>query len=62
MNLDLLLKLLPILMSVTTELYQLIAKITEVLKQDAELTPEQEAAFDAHIKELESKSWWTPDA
>ena len=62
MNLDLLIKFLPILMNITSELYDLIKKITEALKQEGELTPEQEAAFDAHIKDLESKPWWTPDA
>lgn len=33
-------------------------KIGQQLKQDKELTPEQEQALDAAIRELSNKPWW----
>ena len=53
-----LLALLPSLISGAEEIYNLIESITTSLKQSKELTPDQEAALDAHIADLESKDWW----
>jgi hypothetical protein len=57
-----LLDLLPTLISGAEDIYALIGNITTTLKTTTEMTPEQQAAFDAHISDLESKPWWTPDA
>jgi hypothetical protein len=57
----LLLRFLPLLTSAGGEIFLLIQKITEALKQHAELTAEQSAALDAHIVTLEAQRWWTPD-
>lgn len=57
-----LLAMLPGLITGAEDIYALIAKITGTLKQNAELTPEQQAEFDVRIADLESKDWWKPDA
>jgi hypothetical protein len=57
----LLLRFLPGAISAAGDLYALIQKIMEALKQNAELTPAQEAELDAHIATLEAQPWWQPD-
>jgi hypothetical protein len=57
----LLLRFLPIAISAGGEIYALIQKIMEALKQNAELTPEQEKELDAYIAKLEAQPWWQPD-
>jgi len=44
------------------QLIDLAVKASEDLKQDKELTPEQEKALDESIANLKNKPWWTPDA
>jgi hypothetical protein len=53
-----LLALLPSLISGGEEIFALIQSITSTLKTTTEMTPEQQATFDAHIADLESKDWW----
>lgn len=60
MSIAWILQLLPVLLSLVTEGEALIVKITNDLKQAKELTPEEEAARDAWIKQVESQTWWTP--
>jgi len=57
-----LLAMLPSLITGVEDITALIAKITTTLKTTTEMTPEQQAEFDAHIADLESKAWWTPDS
>lgn len=59
MGIDEILALLPTLITGANDIYALIQKITASLKQNTELTPEQQAAFDAHIADLESQPWWS---
>lgn len=56
----LILSLIPAAISTIEGLTTWINQVTTDLKQNAELTPDQEVALDAHIKDLESKPWWTP--
>ena len=53
-----LLALLPTLISGAEEIYALILKITNTLQTTTEMTPEQQAVFDAHKADLESKDWF----
>ena len=62
MDIAALLALLPTLITGVEDITALITSITTTLKTTKEMTPEQQAAFDAHIADLESKDWWTPDA
>lgn len=48
----------PALTDAWEEISALIMKIRTALAQSNELTPEQEAAFDQHIKDLEASDWW----
>jgi hypothetical protein len=48
----------PQLTEAYSEIAALITKIRTALAQSSELTPEQEAAFDQHIKDLEANPWW----
>jgi len=61
MPVNLILQLLPVLISTATEITGLVQKVTTNLKQSGELTPDQEKQLDAHIKDLESQPWWQPD-
>lgn len=58
---DDLLQLLPLLITMAVNATEAISKIMAILKQSAELTPEQEKQFDEHIKNLEAQPWWQPD-
>ena len=67
MSVDAILKLLsqvialaPTLASTLQEIKDLVGKVTNDLKQTKELTPEQEAALDQHIRDLEAQEWWQP--
>lgn len=62
MDIAAILALLPSLITGADDIYKLIASITTSLKQSSELTADQSAQLDAHIADLESKPWWTPDA
>jgi len=50
----------PALVDFEKEIQDLIAKIVASLAANKELTPEQEAEFDQHIKDLEAQPWWQP--
>ena len=58
MGTDLILELLPVLVSLITNGVATVAKIQEVLKQSGELTPEQEKELDAHIAALKASPAW----
>lgn len=40
------------------EIVALITKLRVALAQSNELTPDQEAQFDQHIRDLEASDWW----
>jgi hypothetical protein len=48
----------PKLTEAYSEIGALIVKIRTALAQNTELTPEQEAEFDQHIRDLEASDWW----
>ena len=62
MPVALILQLLPAAISAATELTMFIQKTVTNLKQNAELTPDQEKALEDHIATLEAQPWWQPDA
>lgn len=51
-----------ITLGITTveKLIEYIGKIREHARQNAELTPQQEAELDARIQQITSQPWWTP--
>ena len=48
----------PQLTEAYSEIASLITKIRTALEQTSEMTPQQEAAFDQHIADLEASDWW----
>lgn len=60
MNPALILELLPAAITTIENLTQWVSKVTTDLKQNAELTPDQEKALDAHIASIEQQPWWQP--
>jgi hypothetical protein len=58
MGTDLILELLPVLVSLIVNGVATVAKIEQALKQSGELTPEQEKALDDHLAALKASPAW----
>lgn len=62
MGIDAIIALIGTLVPVVNNIVGFISKTTDTLKQNAEMTPAQEAALDAHIAQIDQPDWWKPDA
>jgi hypothetical protein len=58
MGTDLILELLPVLVSLITNGVATVSKIESALKQSGEMTPEQEKELDDHIAALRASPAW----
>jgi hypothetical protein len=52
--------LIPIALAILAETMKFINQARAIARQDAEWTPEQEAAFDARIRQLTAQPHWQP--
>lgn len=62
MNTDLIIKLLPLLISGVTQTVQYIHDLQKDLKQSGEMTPAQEKELDDRIAGLKDLPHWRPSA
>lgn len=61
MGTEAIISLIGALIPTINNLISWIGKARENLKQDAEMTPEQEAKLDAHIAAIDQPAWWKAD-
>jgi hypothetical protein len=54
--------ILNVLFGIAEQVIPAIAQVRKDASQSGELTPEQEAAFDARQKALTGSAWWQPDS
>lgn len=62
MNVNAILALIAGLIPVINNAVAFINKTAETLRQSKEMTPEQEAALDAHIASIDTPDHWKTDA